>query len=1402
MFESAEKALQLFDFLQEQQFSRAVRSARQTILEKLKSELFSSIVRPYWANVSTDGVPFLPHPGEPEPVAQVKRIVNALYHTEVALLDMEQCRLRQCSSWFHDGRLLYQHTKSHVYQACYLITHWDWNWKELFHEEGMLLAPLWHCFQKEMFDYGQGTQHFFQQADTYTWPHKIGRAAGIIVDQLNPHAESLDYEFITQFSAALPSYLDRLSTSLHRFSSDTLQKKSHLDKKEWHELQNNALHILNALERLQSRHIFLPTKIQQYIRIVRHIIMLSTSIFEQAGYLNEAGQEALCHLLSTLKYHYLLQWIGLVDKAEAVSMLTPGTLSLPLITQMNRLYQLLTSYVGKFVDFSKKRQDLLILEEQRFTAARIDQGYLQQTHHQRLLRTITAVKSAAQEFFEILNKPKNKNQNLMALSGAVKQYLASHYKSITPYVAHLNVLLNNAIIDVLTGAKSHKIKVRDVLSLFSDLMDLLDKKSQTEQLYVTLTAENLAAIAQRVDDLESFQFNPDVTLFLINEETVLHAAPNREQQALEFLDTSGDNLVGNTSDLTKEEAEILAQFYDITCIKWQKAWDAHTKFHQLVMTSLANDLGEDSSVLRKELCSLYVMFQPYVLLSLRSDEFVIDTLSKTNFSFDSLRTIFTENRHKETNELFKNKMIFLKTRRDVMVTLVDDFIQKDQWSKALEKASTPEERSDYVLKNSNYSKFVREFKDSLYQFKRLFNISIRSQLKPQGKEIPFPELESMEKTLAQCSQVLGIKRLFNVLYHMEKVSEYLEKLSDKSKERVYVSNVFQAMVHLQEALYLMKSLYDTPYLWVIISHLKEIWQKSYSILMEVREHYFPLLTAGEPGALSVDDYSPILYTVDALTVMPSHIRSVREHEKMSEEKMRLLHSQVEKTTQSINRILEKSTSYFKLFFEIPTMYFLFHDMKRRLLSLATESYDVVVGNLKLIQDELLTKMLLEADRYEDDLSLMPGTLTQPLQEISDAFYQGLLEPLGLVSHEFINLVMSNTSEIQRMDAVENRKKEAIKKQKIACERQSKLKQILENIRSYNKCKSERNRSILADVLADDFKCFSVILDEIIWPYGTRVNGVEISSQSRDDLLSYAIRDEKKLANIEAVAQAALHYFDGFKKSANLSISSADSKAIFLNQWKEKKLKLRDDFIEKYTRNCFKKQSESLADEEVGLMHCSNEYNGKLLEVLQTAEEEVVSLAKCADNIDVCVEYFLGAKISQFERKYYEKYYHLERIRIAIAQFEQYINEAKIAISARRSIFETTKTLRRKKELIRALKEVALQNNCSIDNRLEQLKGLVSRPTFKTTILEYHHDDGYTFAWLVRCIAWLLDAIGLYTPKHKKCYQQLVLSIEPTHIKMSELGRQFGLFSANTRARSYDLSCVVETKAPNAYPVLA
>ena len=46
-----------------------------------------------------------------------------------------------------------------------------------------------------------------------------------------------------------------------------------------------------------------------------------------------------------------------------------------------------------------------------------------------------------------------------------------------------------------------------------------------------------------------------------------------------------------------------------------------------------------------------------------------------------------------------------------------------------------------------------------------------------------------------------------------------------------------------------------------------------------------------------------------------------------------------------------------------------------------------------------------------------------------------------------------------------------------------------------------------------------------------MNGVEISSQSRDDLLSYAIRDEKKLANIEAVAQAALHYFDGFKKSS-------------------------------------------------------------------------------------------------------------------------------------------------------------------------------------------------------------------------------------------------------------------------------
>ncbi len=127
--------------------------------------------------------------------------------------------------------------------------------------------------------------------------------------------------------------------------------------------------------------------------------------------------------------------------------------------------------------------------------------------------------------------------------------------------------------------------------------------------------------------------------------------------------------------------------------------------------------------------------------------------------------------------------------------------------------------------------------------------------------------------------------------------------------------------------------------------------------------------------------------------------------------------------------------------------------------------------------------------------------------------------------------------------------------------------------------------------------------------------------------------------------------------------------------------------------------------------------------------------------------------------------------------------------------EGTDATEGKSSLVKTLQDLSLDDTLPIAGRLLNIKRVVMKPTFETIMLNYHNYDSLTFSWLKQCLVSFIELIGLYTPEHKKCYNQLLNAVEPQAIGV----RRFGLFPVSTPRPANDSSPLVE---PTTQPVLA
>ena len=287
---------------------------------------FSERLRGQFESTRGDREPFTDYAEAPEQISQIKKIINALYHVEKALVELEAREFRDVAYYAVRAKVgIPEDIVLHVYEAAMLATHLDIDLSAMFGEELAQMTSRLAAFQNTAaVVFGKKTMDVLSTIDLSKLPHQVGVAAGTVVDLMGLKDGDVDYDFITKFSAVLPDYINQLTKHIQTATSDVSVYQPTINKKKLAALKDVSLKLLQELEKISGSSIFMPLKTLNFIYIINHAVTLSMSIFEQIGHLNTSSQDYVRDKLKLLKYDLLPELFGLADKIEQNALLRPG----------------------------------------------------------------------------------------------------------------------------------------------------------------------------------------------------------------------------------------------------------------------------------------------------------------------------------------------------------------------------------------------------------------------------------------------------------------------------------------------------------------------------------------------------------------------------------------------------------------------------------------------------------------------------------------------------------------------------------------------------------------------------------------------------------------------------------------------------------------------------------------------------------------------------------------------------------------------------------------------------------------------------------------------------------------------------------------------------------------------
>lgn len=1395
-----EEYLVYLESLKKGQYSKHFIAYSAMAIRILQSNYLFADCKQYFQTYNAEGEPFSDFDLEPDNISQIKKLMNALYYAKLAFQDIENLNLTNTDKSYSQILMDCKQTIHYGFIACQLLTHLDIDLQSIFSEEINLLLPLKVMFLSKVNEYDQ---QLVETIKAYPLSFNIGCATGIAVNQLQPDGDDLDYTFLTQFSGLLPGYIHQATQTLQNFSSQLIDNERTLNRTKLEEYQNLALSLLNNLEDLKGSDLFVSLKLLQYIKIMNQVITLSATILDQIGELGETSQESIRTQLSELKYNLLPELFGLVDKIEVNTMLAHGTLSLPLMQQIKPLYNFLIYYARKLVNFEAKGEELLTIEDPKFLSLRLERAYKRIDEANKELFQNKHAEQACTKFYEILDRVENKNVCIHELDQEIKEELSAPYKILRPYMAKVDIDVATVLVYSLQGSETWKswlltpwrmITKESACDEFNRVLDCRQglitviKKEFNSKSFLCVLNEKLITSVQKNSDLAIFRFNTAQNMFAIDESQAFNSpAP---ETIIFVTDEQGNKYVSNPDNLSSEHALTLHLWYKNKLNHFTIARKAYHDF-------LALTHGDPLQLKYKERTrarNFYNVFQPYFVSGapeeerqdvINCDVYLTQMFAVKKFTVSTPRTDLFENFDAHYQTHFTQIDLSWQHQARKYLQIADtQFIQEIELL-PLENEPNSENRVHYLIKHQRYSNAIMEFSSSLKLIIKQLNQTMQQNLIAKSFRLPYPEAEDDFEILAQPTQVKAIKQIINNVYHLEQIAINLEKIYDHSTKWDLAQPLFEWNSTVQYIVYAYMELYPIIKSTTILlkdpqlSFIgQELLDKAQNLLGMLQEHtYAYQVTPPEHAPKERIQYYPLWYVLNAFYVSPIHIRALRNNNYISSEELTALHVQAKQANVNIEKIIQNSYSYFRLFLLCPKMHQLYRSLKHKLNEFTSSAHDAVMHNLAEIKSNIFATMLVEADKWESQIGLKPGLISAPLIQILEEYYKGLLEPLGLKSSTHLELIFDNSiTELRRLNIEKIKNKVIERKQDKETKYQALVK--LYNFVQNNEATLTYSRP---QSWSDEFK---QQLIDLYTPCLYRLAKLNQKLQIQEKftnkhplvdefLNSVANSYDPELSNIIATVRAGYFYYRGLQKSLEMTERTADEKIDFLRQLDTTKEQENEQFRDEYTQKAFNRELEEVCSRHIGFQYMYKEYSINLKNYLIQFESKIVQKSKNAHDIDRSIQNMLHRYASRFERENYASYYHLESVRSALSQFKHYLNEATGQIN---SIHEDEETLLAKTRRVKMVDDVADNADLSIDERFRRIRQMVIvDASFKRVLCAQKTVEFLSWTYLQQCFITLLEAINLYTSSRKKHCNEIIESVN-NRPQLDILITQFGLFS--------------------------
>lgn len=1401
--------LALLESFKEHQISKVIESINTKFFDAIKSPHFNSKMKEYFKNIQSNGEPFTHFEKEPDNVTQIKKILNALYHARLAFLDVEKLDANWMTQGLNNGLLLYRNTIHHAYMACHLITHLDVDLRGIFNEEIKLILPFIAKFQDFSTDHSAETKELAISLKNYPISYNTGWATGITIDKMQAKPGSdVDYSSLTQFGGLLPGYIDDFTKEVQKYSSEFIKKESTLNQEKISKIQDAAKDLLARLDNLKGDDFVISLKFLNYVHIIHHVITLSVSTLEQMHNLSDSSQDVIRDHLAQLKYKVLPTLFGLVDKIEVHCMLNPGTLSAPLMEKIKTLYDLLIHYASKPVDFNKKGEELLCIEDSRFISARLALTYKRIDEANKLKFKTQQASEALNKFYDILNQPEWQNLCLHELPRHIKSELIFHYKIICPYMATVDIDLNDILIDSLqqdtetwsayfskpwqwVKGEVPTDHITKIIKRKTDLLTLLKKKQETHQFHIQLNEDIIHSVHQKAE-IALFPYTKQDNIFTVDESRAFDA-PEKALQKFIFVDNNKDKFLENVHQLSCSQALDLHQWYKNKHNKFINAQEAYSEF----ITRL-NDLSKDHTLNqeqintddKKYLASLYNRFQPYFIHAIPPDQEVsalhfdkqlVYWLSENSASTDTLSFEFFNSLRPVLETYFKKTDSKWRQASEFFLKIAQEKSTAENNAALLEHDQSIGSRAHFVIQHTNYSKSIHEFRHALHDITDFLSDTIKKEItsKSGPDELPYPELEQYNTTLAQNKKMVALKRLFNSVFYLESFFHQLEALDNNDWQTTYIHHVAKAYYQLHKINKEIKQIAKDPYFTIMG---KDMLNKAQALFATIQEHSAIYQTTADQVPYDAPvKYHGIWYAINAFYISPEHIKIFSENHYLTTEEIDNAQIKAKKAVLKIESIINSSSSYFKLFLQVPTMYNLYKELKNKLHEFTGTTHDAVMENLGQIQSKIITSMLLEADHWENQLGLKPGSLSNTLKNITDEFFKGFLEPMGLHSQKHLALLCDQEPITQRINAIYKKIDQEMAQLDAIHDDYAVLEQLFELFNQYEQLTTGY---IPASELA-----IKISQNELISAYHKALpklvalqkiiqmpSGNKTKDSPMDALLNASSKDyEPKLFNIRTFAISCYHYYLGLKATHLSELQTTQEKLSHLLDVKQEQEQQNLLSIKQYTEQSFTRQMEAFCNRQLGLQFTDKEYRAKLKTYLIDFKNNMMAEAQKAEDINLTLKHLLQEKIQLFEKEHFANYYHLDSVRAALVQFKVYLSRTTLELENSSSYSEDQKTIRIKNKLINEQDEIASNEQLSIEQRIEKIKINVTTNHFKKSILKQKTYDYFCLSYLIQCFLSLFETLHLYTPERAKLLNTIYDTVnkEP---EINELGHRFGLFS--------------------------